>query len=117
MASSLFMRDLMLRRSYLDKELFPELFLSLHTADPEETGVREVEGGGYMRQLIDFADVAPGTMNNVNRIDFDDVPPAPITHFGIWDAEGRFLMGERWTAVEQTRDLRLRPGELVLRIA
>lgn len=117
MASSKYIRGITLRRTYLDRELFPTLLLSLHTGDPDETGEHEVVGGEYKRQMIEFIEVADGTMSNSNRVDFEDVPPQPVTHFGLWDGEGRFLMGERWTAVEQTRDLRLRSGELVLRIA
>lgn len=72
------------------------LYVSLHTADPTDTGTgTEVSGGSYARVQRDPLDAnwsgassTDGVTKNVAAITF----PAPtanwgsITHFGIWDA-------------------------------
>lgn len=78
------------------------LFVSLHTADPGDTGANEVSGGNYSRVQRDPSDAnwtAPdntgGVTANASAITF----PAPtgnwgtVTHVGIWDAAtgGNFL--------------------------
>lgn len=71
------------------------LYVSLHTADPAETGANEVSGGAYARVQRDpldanwtAASAVDGNTDNAAAITF----PTPsanwgtITHFAIWDA-------------------------------
>lgn len=72
------------------------LYVSLHTADPTDTGSgTEVSGGSYARVQRDPADAnwtgassTDGLTDNVAAITFAS-PSANwgvVTHFGIWDA-------------------------------
>jgi hypothetical protein len=70
--------------------------ISLHTADPGETGASEVSGGAYARVTRNpldanwtAASATDGLTDNAAAVTF----PAPvganwgvITHFGVWDA-------------------------------
>src|SRR5262245_34229377 len=77
-------------------------YVSLHTADPGDTGASEVSGGSYARVQRDASDAnwsagtgTDGTTDNVATITF----PTPsanwgvATHLGLWDAAsaGNFL--------------------------
>jgi hypothetical protein len=75
-------------------------FVSLHIADPGNTGVSEVIGGSYARQSATFVSTGsnPTVASNSTLIQF---PVATglwgvITHFGIWSAvsAGTFLAYE-----------------------
>lgn len=68
-------------------------FLSLHTAEPGETGANEVAGGSYARQSITFAVAASGAAANSSAESFTGMPAVTITHAGLWDAStvGNFL--------------------------
>lgn len=71
-------------------------YISLHTADPSDTGADECTGGSYIRQGdTAFAAAASGTTDNDSAISFTLMPACTVTHVGIWDAEssGNFLMG------------------------
>lgn len=62
------------------------VYLSLHTADPLDTGGSEVAGGSYARQAIAFGAPAAGVCTNSANIEFATMPATTVTHFGIWDA-------------------------------
>ena len=68
-------------------------YVSLHTADPGETGASEVSGGSYARQQAAFDAAVSGASTNSSNIDFAAMPVATVTHIGIWDAlsGGNFL--------------------------
>lgn len=70
-------------------------YVSLHTADPGETGASEVAGGSYARQQAAFSAAAAGATENTGIIDFTGMPAVTLTHAGIWDAlaAGNFLWG------------------------
>ncbi len=70
-------------------------YISLHTADPGETGASEVTGGSYVRQAGSFTAAAAGALDNDATIDFTSMPAVTVTHVGIWDASsaGNFLWG------------------------
>lgn len=59
-------------------------YISLHTADPGETGASEAAGGSYARQGGAFGAAAAGEVSNTATIDFTDMPSATITHAGVW---------------------------------
>ena len=74
------------------------VYLSLHTADPGDTGAGEVAGGAYARQALSFAAaVNPGgtcTTNADVTFPTATLDWGTITHFGVWDAAaaGNFLL-------------------------
>lgn len=80
------------------------VYVSLHTADPGDTGASEVAGGTYARQSASFdAAATPGGTNaNSGAISFTSMPAATITHFGFWNAGGTsggtFIAGGTLTA-------------------
>ncbi len=70
--------------------------VSLHTADPGDTGANEVSGGSpaYARKAIAFNAAASGTMDDsTNGITFDVPAGTTVTHVGYWSAVtgGTFL--------------------------
>lgn len=79
------------------------VYLSLHTADPGETGASETSGTGYARKSVtnnntNFPAAAAGA-KSLNVTTTFATPGAggwgSVTHFGIWDAasSGNFLFG------------------------
>lgn len=96
--------------SWLKGTTFPAspatLYVSLHTADPADTGASEVTGGSYARVAVTsssgWSAVGAGTgtkkrVTNAGVVTF----PSPtanwgtVTHFGVWDAStsGNFVVG------------------------
>jgi len=85
------------------------VYVSLHTADPADTGANEVTGGNYARIAVANASwtktsaVATGTASAVNNVDITFPTsgtvtwsaPGGVTHVGIWSASttGPFLYG------------------------
>lgn len=73
-------------------------YVSLHTADPANTGASEVSGGGYARQgAITFANAGnnPTVASNTTILSFPTATAnwGTINYFGIWTAVsgGTFL--------------------------
>ena len=66
-------------------------YISLHTADPGNTGSNEITGNGYARQgpvAFTNAGANPTVASNSAIVSY---PPATanwgtITHYGLWDA-------------------------------
>jgi hypothetical protein len=83
-------------------------YVSLHTADPGNTGTSEVTGGSYARQLAGFGapadDSGVRAITNGANVDFTGMPAATVTHFAIWDAatSGNPLYKEALTASRTT---------------
>ena len=61
-------------------------YVSLHTADPGETGANEVTGGSYARVQAGFDAAASGATSNTGAIAFTGMPACTVTHVAIWDA-------------------------------
>lgn len=61
-------------------------YVSLHTADPGETGTSEVAGGSYARQSAAFDAAASGATSNSGVLNFTGMPACTVTHVAIWDA-------------------------------
>lgn len=82
------------------------VYISLHTADPGETGASEVTGGSYARQdgTTSFAAAAAGAVSTDTDISYTDMPATTVTHAGAWDAvsAGNFLWGATLTASKAT---------------
>jgi hypothetical protein len=114
-----------LRESILGKVLLgadfvsPEVWLSLHTADPGAAGDNEVRGGSYKRLRVFFA-VGRGYVQNNSSLEYRAMPPASISHIGLWNQEagGAFLFGG---PVKEAKTLnggdtfRVVAGDLVIR--
>ncbi|HGY90389.1 MAG TPA: hypothetical protein ENK43_04355 [Planctomycetes bacterium] len=74
------------------------LFISLHSADPGETGASELSGNGYARVAANFAASSAGSSSISADVVFGPAVTADwlqATHFGVYDAStaGNFLMG------------------------
>ena len=114
------LRDLMLNNLFVDGAAFPAgLWVSLHTADPADSGAGEVRD--YLRQAVTFAPKEAGKVSNRGGLQYDNMPGCTVTHFGVWDAErrGAFLFGESLDMgliVPKGRSLRWGPGDLVITI-
>jgi hypothetical protein len=65
-------------------------YVSLHTADPGNTGASEVTGGSYARKLAGFGapadDSGVRAITNASDVDFNGMPAVTVTHFAVWDA-------------------------------
>jgi len=70
-------------------------WVSLHTADPGETGTSECTGGSYVRKQVPFNPAASGALDNAAAIVWASMPACTVAGAGIWDAEttGNFLWG------------------------
>ncbi len=100
------------------------VYISLHTADPGETGANEITAGAYARQTIAFDAPTDGVFPNTADV---DVPVSTsdhgtITHFGIWDAStaGNYLTGGAFTTsrtYNTDQFLRVVAGELSVTFA
>lgn len=65
-----------------------DTFVALHTGDPAD-GTNEVTGGSYARQQVEEAGwnaASDGLVDNVNDIDFNDMPAVTVQAVAIWDA-------------------------------
>ena len=85
------------------------IYVSLHTADPTQTGASEVTGGGYTRVVSTFVNPTTKVTENVADVEFTDMPAVTVTHIGLWDAVtgGNFWWGgelaiSKTIAVEDT---------------
>ena len=110
MANSDFLRDIWLDRLLV----LGGLELSLHSADPGDTGVNEVED---VRQPLVLERTGVGRAQNAEPIEFGPLPGGRITHFGVW-SEGRFLLGMSFPAqdVEMGQAVRWGARDITVRL-
>lgn len=101
------------------------LYVSLHTADPGETGANETTGTAYAREPVtnnatNFPAAAAGAKSNGTLIQFD-TPGAggwgTVTHLGIWDAlsAGNFICGGALAiskTINESDDVEIAIGDL-----
>jgi len=75
-------------------------YISLHTADPGDSGASEVTGGSYARLAGSFGAAAGRAITNDSAILFTSMPAVTVTHLGVWDAStaGNFLFRGTLTA-------------------
>lgn len=75
-------------RAVLNAESFSvtTVYVSLHDADPGETGANEITGGSYARQSAAFSQVSNDTWDNDADIDFTDMPSTTVNYVALWDA-------------------------------
>jgi hypothetical protein len=62
------------------------VYVSLHSADPGETGANEISGGSYARKQVTFNAPSGGSMTNSNLLRWDNMPAVTVTHVALWDA-------------------------------
>lgn len=79
-------------------------FVSLHTADPGETGGSEVTGGSYARQAGSWAAASAGSIASDTTLNFTGMPVTTITHVGVYDAvsAGNLIWSGALTASKTT---------------
>ncbi len=87
-----FLEDAMLEHLF-DQTAFviPDLYVSLHSGNPGETGGYEITGTGYTRVYTYFGDwilASSGKIQNYEQIDFPiaDGYWGWITYFGLYNA-------------------------------
>ena len=70
-----------------------DVWLSLHFADPGDTGASEVAGGSYARLASAWSAAGSGASTTTSSLTFLDMPSVEVTHLAAWDAEtgGHFL--------------------------
>jgi len=62
------------------------VYVSLHSADPGETGANEISGGSYVRKVAAFTAAASGATETSATLTWSDMPAVTLTHVAIWDA-------------------------------
>lgn len=62
------------------------VYVSLHTADPGETGTSELTGGGYARKAVTFNAPSGKAVASSALIEWTNMPAGTVTHFGLWDS-------------------------------
>lgn len=97
------------------------LYVSLHTANPGETGANEVASGGYGRRLATFTNAAAGESETDAAVVFVNMPQVTVTHVGIWDAltGGNILLSDALVSVKALSSgdsFEFDPGALEVRL-
>lgn len=72
----------------VDTEAARITYLSLHTADPGQTGASEVTGGSpaYARKLTTWGAADASGVSTGSQVTFDVPGGTTITHVGFWSA-------------------------------
>src|SRR5215510_320882 len=80
------------------------LFLSLHTADPGDTGANEYTTYTGNRPSISFGAASNASASSTAQIDFAAMGATTITHVGVWSANtaGTFKGGGALTSSRTT---------------
>lgn len=78
----------------------PNVYVSLHSGDPGETGIWEITGGSYARQSGAFDVASNGASANSNLLSYTNMPALTVTHVGLYDnvSAGNFLGGGALTS-------------------
>lgn len=71
------------------------IYVSLHSADPGETGTAEMTGGTYARGTADFAAASGGAIAMSGTASFANMPAGTVAGVGIWNhaTAGTFFWG------------------------
>ena len=106
--------------------VYPNVYLSLHTDNPGDTGLNEVTAGEntYARKETAPADWASADDKEVvtsSAFEWNDMPGVTVTHIGVWDAlsTGNFLWGGELSsskAVPAGETFRFTEGNIKLEI-
>ena len=97
------------------------VYVSLHTAHPEETGAAEVAGGGYRRLEAAFGDPVEGAASSLAALEFELLPRVVVTHISLWDRSREGFL--RWsspleapTPVRDRGTFRIAAGDLRIQL-
>ena len=65
------------------------VFVSLHSADPGESGINEISGGSpaYIRKAITWNAAAAGSLDSSNQPVLDVPASTTVAFVGFWSAE------------------------------
>ena len=78
------------------------IYVSVHTADPGETGANENSAYDGDRKAVTFdaPSAGSGVTQNAGSVTFANMPAITVTHIGLWDATtgGNFLWGNALVA-------------------
>jgi len=82
---------LAIRNGWLNGLFGGTIYVSLHSADPGNTGASELSGNGYSRVdgTGDFSTATTATLSNTNAITFGPATGSDwlqATYFGFWSA-------------------------------
>ena len=71
------------------------IYVSIHTANPGETGANENSAYTGDRKSVAFDAPSNGTTQNTGAVTFASMPAITVTHIGLWDAAtgGNFIWG------------------------
>lgn len=101
----------------------PTDFVSLHSADPGDSGANELSGRSYVRQSIAglFSTPKNGQLASSQEISFDNLARANVTHIGFWDSKigGRFLKGQALQTpkhLEEGDGIRFAEGKITVHV-
>lgn len=72
------------------------LYLSLHTADPGETGANELPSTSYTRQAITFGAPSTKTCSNTAGITFTSMPAATLKYSALWQSSTSTVATNYW---------------------
>lgn len=84
------------------------VYISLHTANPGDTGANEVSGGSYARKAITFAAPSGKSTSNNITLEWTNMPACTVTHIGLWDAASA---GTLWWTGQLTVSKTLQAGD------
>lgn len=62
------------------------IYMSLHTADPGESGTSEVSGGSYARKSVTWGTPSGGSVSASNQPVFDVPASTTVSYVGLWSA-------------------------------
>lgn len=100
---------------------YTNLYISLHSADPGDTGASEVAISRKETATGDWATASFKSSATVSPFEYSSMPAVTVTHIGLWDAAtgGNFLWnGELAVAktVPAGETLRFDAGNIVAQI-
>ena len=98
-----------------------QLYASLHTSAPGETGANEVSGGGYVRKAVSFVAPTNKTSESNADLEFTNMPACTVTHIGVWSAAsaGSFIWGGNLTVqrvLSEGDTLKISAGDFDVRL-
>ncbi len=105
---------------------YANLYISLHTDNPGDTGTNEVTAGSntYARketEPADWDDAGSKKIETLSVFEYEDMPSANVTYIGVWDApsNGNWLGGGELTdpkSVDAGETLRFKEGEISIEV-
>ena len=73
---------------------YPQLYISIHSADPADTGAYEIAEARQLLTTTDWGTVAVKQVSTVNAVEFSNMTvESTVAYIGLWDSltGGNFL--------------------------